>query len=243
MGKTRKNSNYQTEKRIAARLEQENEAKRASRARLIRLITIPIVSVVLIVSIILGAVGCSQGWFGFKTTHIATITIRNYGTVELELYGEEAPITVANFVKLANEGYYDGTTFHRIIDGFMAQGGAGDGSASTIKGEFSENGVWNRIKHERGTISMARSDIPDSATSQFFIVHRTSSNNSKSLDGKYAAFGKVTKGMEVIDSICAGVNSDNLPEESRPFILFVDVKTVEEIAEIEAIEKELENKD
>ena len=130
------------------------------------------------------------------------INVKDYGTIYLTLDGEQAPITVKNFVKLAKEGFYDGLTFHRVIDGFMIQGGDPDGdgtggSSETIKGEFSSNGVDNTIKHERGVISMARSQAPDSASSQFFIVHKTSAH----LDGNYAAFGKVTKGMEVVDKI------------------------------------------
>ena len=112
------------------------------------------------------------------------------------------PITVANFCKLANEGFYDGLTFHRVIEGFMIQGGDpnGDGtggSDATIKGEFTANGVENPLSHVRGTISMARSSAYDSASSQFFIMHKTNT----SLDGQYAAFGNVTSGIEVVDAI------------------------------------------
>lgn len=133
----------------------------------------------------------------------AEITIKNYGTIKVELDADEAPITVANFVKLAKEGFYDGLTFHRIISGFMIQGGDPEGtgmggSDETIKGEFSENGVENKISHVRGTISMARSLDMDSASSQFFIMHEDNTN----LDGQYAGFGKVTEGMEIVDKIC-----------------------------------------
>lgn len=139
----------------------------------------------------------------FKATKHAEIEIKNYGTVALELYGEEAPISVNNFVKLANDGFYNGLTFHRIISGFMIQGGDPNGngtggSSETIKGEFSENGVQNRILHTRGTISMARSSENDSASSQFFIMHQ----DTDSLNGSYAAFGRVTSGMEIVDKIC-----------------------------------------
>lgn len=130
------------------------------------------------------------------------ISVLNYGEIEVELDANTAPITVTNFVNLINDNFYDGLTFHRIIDGFMIQGGdpLGDGSGGskkTIKGEFLENGVENNIKHERGVISMARSQDYDSASSQFFIVHQTSPH----LDGAYAAFGHVTAGMEVVDKI------------------------------------------
>ena len=144
--------------------------------------------------------------------HHAEIEIQDYGTITLELDGTAAPITVENFVSLAKDGFYDGLTFHRIIDGFMIQGGdpAGNGtggSEKTIKGEFSSNGVENGISHVRGVISMARSGDPDSASSQFFIVHQ----DSTCLDGQYAAFGHVTEGMEIVDAICADtpVQDDN----------------------------------
>ena len=135
-----------------------------------------------------------------------------YGTITVELDGNTAPITVENFISLAKDGFYDGLTFHRIIDGFMIQGGDPDGngtggSKKTIKGEFSGNGVENNISHVRGVISMARSGDPDSASSQFFIVHQ----DSTFLDGQYAAFGHVTEGMEIVDAICADtpVEDDN----------------------------------
>ena len=132
------------------------------------------------------------------------ITVKDYGTIELELDREAAPITVDNFVKLVQEGFYDGLTFHRVISGFMIQGGdplgnGTGGSNETIQGEFRNNGVENPISHVRGVISMARSRNMDSASSQFFIVHQ----DSTFLDGDYAAFGYVTKGMEVVDAICA----------------------------------------
>ncbi len=124
------------------------------------------------------------------------------GTMKAELYPEVAPITVKNFVKLVEEGFYDGLTFHRIIDGFMIQGGdplgnGMGGSEESIKGEFLANGVKNDLKHERGVLSMARSMNPNSASSQFFIMHA----NSPHLDGQYAAFGKVIEGIEVVDEI------------------------------------------
>lgn len=130
--------------------------------------------------------------------------IRDHGTVKLELYGDVAPITVANFVKLASEGFYDGLTFHRIYPGFMIQGGDPDGNGSggsgeNIKGEFKVNGVDNNLSHTRGVISMARAKSYDSASSQFFIMHE----DSTFLDGQYAAFGKVVEGMDVIDSVAA----------------------------------------
>lgn len=135
--------------------------------------------------------------------HHADISIRDYGDIQVELDADTAPITVTNFVKLAQSGFYDGLTFWRIMDGFMMQGGDPKGNGTggadeTIKGEFSSNGVKNDISHVRGTISMARSSDPDSASSQFFIVQ----SDSTFLDGDYAAFGTVTDGMDIVDEIC-----------------------------------------
>lgn len=135
--------------------------------------------------------------------HHVEIQIKDYGTIKAELDADVAPISVSNFVSLAKSGFYDGLTFHRIISGFMIQGGdpKGDGTGGSdknIKGEFSANGVENSISHVRGTISMARAQEYDSASSQFFIMHQ----DSASLDGQYAAFGKVTEGMEIVDQIC-----------------------------------------
>ena len=155
--------------------------------------------------------------------HHAKIVVKNYGTIALELDADVAPITVENFANLVNEGFYNGLTFHRIISGFMIQGGdplgnGTGGSSKTIKGEFASNGVKNSISHVRGTISMARSSMPNSASSQFFIVHK----DSTFLDGQYAAFGTVTSGMEVVDKICAetAVEDDNgtVAKNNQPVI-------------------------
>ena len=134
--------------------------------------------------------------------HYVEITVKDYGKIDLELDADVAPITVTNFINLVNGNFYDGLTFHRIIDGFMIQGGdplgnGTGGSDKTIKGEFSDNGVNNSISHVRGVISMARSNSYDSASSQFFIVHE----DSTFLDGKYAAFGKVTSVMDIVDKL------------------------------------------
>ena len=136
------------------------------------------------------------------------ITMEDGGEIELELYPETAPLTVENFEKLAGQGFYDGLTFHRVIPGFMIQGGCPEGTGAggpgyTIKGEFSSNGVKNDLKHTRGVISMARTMIPDSAGSQFFIMHA----DAPHLDGQYAAFGTVIRGLEVVDRI-AGAKTD-----------------------------------
>ena len=133
---------------------------------------------------------------------MVVITMENGKQIKLELYPEIAPITVANFEKLVKENFYNGLTFHRIIPGFMIQGGCpkGDGTGGPgygIKGEFAANGVKNDLKHTRGVISMARAQDPNSAGSQFFIMHR----DAPHLDGQYAAFGKVVEGMDVVDEI------------------------------------------
>ena len=135
---------------------------------------------------------------------IITITMDDGKDIKIELYPDIAPITVENFVKLVKDGFYDGLTFHRIIPGFMIQGGDPEGTGMggpgwSIKGEFSSNGVKNDLKHTRGVISMARSMNPNSAGSQFFIMHQ----DSPHLDGDYAAFGKVTEGMDEVDRIAS----------------------------------------
>lgn len=160
--------------------------------------------------------------------HHVEIEIEDYGTIALELDADTAPISVTNFINLADKGFYDGLTFHRIISGFMIQGGdplgnGTGGSDDTIKGEFSNNGVENDISHVRGVISMARSMDPDSASSQFFIVHE----DSTFLDGEYAAFGHVTEGIEIVDQICedTSVQDDNgtVAADDQPIITAVRV--------------------
>lgn len=159
-----------------------------------------------------------------KSTHHAEIDIKDYGVIKVELNGDVAPITVANFINLANSHFYDGLTFHRIIDGFMMQGGdplgnGTGGSDNEIKGEFSNNGVENNLSHTRGAISMARNSVSmDSASSQFFIVQ----SDSTFLDGDYACFGYVTDGMEIVDKICSeAVTTDSngsVDAENQPVI-------------------------
>lgn len=147
------------------------------------------------------------------------IEMENGKEIKLELYPEKAPITVANFEKLVGEKFYDGLTFHRVIKGFMIQGGCpkGDGTGGPkerIKGEFLANGVPNDIRHERGVISMARSGNPNSAGSQFFIMHQ----NAPHLDGQYAAFGKVVEGMDAVDEI-ADVETDYNDKPLNPVVI------------------------
>lgn len=161
--------------------------------------------------------------------HHAEIVIAEYGKLELELDADVAPITATNFVNLVKKGFYNGLTFHRIMSGFMIQGGDpnGDGtggSEETIKGEFKSNGVENTMSHKRGVISMARTqNDPDSASSQFFIVQA----DSDFLDGDYAAFGKVTAGMDIVDKICQSVqpidNNGTVPADQQPKITAIKV--------------------
>lgn len=141
-----------------------------------------------------------------------TIEMEDGGIIKGELYPDLAPATVANFVKLADEKFYDGLIFHRVIPGFMIQGGGFDTNykqkeADSIKGEFTSNGFKNDLKHTRGVLSMARTQVPDSASSQFFIMHE----DYPSLDGQYAAFGKVTEGLDIVDEI-ASAETTTLPE-------------------------------
>lgn len=160
--------------------------------------------------------------------HHVEIEIEDYGTISLELDADTAPVSVTNFIQLADDGFYDGLTFHRIIEGFMMQGGDpnGDGTGGSdrnIKGEFANNGVENDISHVRGVISMARAMDPDSASSQFFIVHQ----DSTFLDGDYAAFGHVTEGIEVVDEVCTSAQptdgNGSITPEAQPVIKTIKV--------------------
>ena len=162
--------------------------------------------------------------------HHIEIQVKDYGTIKAELDGDTAPITVANFLKLAESGFYDGLTFHRIIDGFMIQGGDPKGNGTggadkTIKGEFSQNGVENKLSHVRGTVSMARSQDMDSASSQFFIVQ----SDCTYLDGQYAAFGTVTEGMELVDKIC----KDTPVQDNNGTVSAADQPVIESIKVID----------
>ena len=162
--------------------------------------------------------------------HHAQIVIKNYGTISLELDADMAPITVENFANLVNKGFYDGLTFLRIISGFMIQGGDPEGnglggSDKEIKGEFSANGVKNTISHTRGVISMARAQSYNSASSQFFIMHK----DAPYLDGSYAAFGHVTEGIEIVDKIC----EDTKVEDSNGTVLKENQPVIEKIVMID----------
>ena len=184
---------------------------------------------IIVIMVVVAMLACLTGCGGADTTY-ADIVIKDYGTVTVELDFESAPITCENFVHLAKEGFYDGLTFHRIMEGFMMQGcdpegnGTG-GSGKTIVGEFTSNGHNNPLSHIRGAISMARSNHPDSASSQFFIVHE----DSTFLDGQYATFGYVIDGMSVVDEICeaATPTDDNgtIPAAQQPIIEKITIRT------------------
>lgn len=194
--------------------------------------TIRLTSVLLILSLVLALTGCvkyestryiNTGEEQLSGLHHAEIEIEGYGTIAVELDADTAPISVTNFVELAKSGFYNGTKFHRIINGFMMQGGSPKNEEDakklkTIYGEFSANGVNNTILHKRGVISMARSDDANSASSQFFIMHQ----DYPSLDGNYAAFGHVTSGIEIVDQICENTPNSGengaVAEEDQPVI-------------------------
>ena len=164
------------------------------------------------------------------TDTYADIEIEGYGTITVALDKTSAPITVENFVKLAESGFYDGLTFHRIMKDFMMQGGDPNGNGTggsdeTIKGEFAQNGHKNPLSHTRGAISMARAMNYDSGSSQFFIVHQ----DSTFLDGAYAAFGYVTEGIEIVDQICEEAqptdNNGTIPAEQQPVIKTITIRS------------------
>ncbi|MBQ9933002.1 MAG: peptidylprolyl isomerase [Ruminiclostridium sp.] len=190
-------------------------------------------ALLLCAGLILSLAGCGGSQYGDFTTeaavtHYAEIQVEDYGTITLALDGQAAPETVANFVALAEEGFYDGLTFHRIIEGFVIQGGDpnGDGTGGSdteIKGEFRDNKFDNPLSHVRGAVSMARSQQYNSASSQFFIVHQDSTD----LDGAYAVFGYVTEGMDVVDAIVADAQptdrNGSIQPEDQPVITAITV--------------------
>lgn len=164
-----------------------------------------------------------EGYVLLTGQHNIEIEIENYGTIALTLDADIAPVTVTNFMDLVNDGFYNGLTFHRIISGFMIQGGDPQGNGTggaprKIQGEFEANGIENDLAHTRGVISMARSKANDSASSQFFIMHQ----DSPHLDGSYAAFGYVTSGIEVVDAICEAVQVEDrngtVAKDNQPVI-------------------------
>ena len=212
---------------------QAAQDKIGKRNKLIAIGGVLLAAIVALIALLGG--GKEDAWPGKQPTAadlVATdyiqIEVADYGTITAELYGKAAPITVANFLKLVNEGFYDGLTFHRIISGFMIQGGdplgnGYGGSDEEIRGEFASNGWNNPLAHERGVLSMARSNAPDSASSQFFIMHQAAPH----LDGSYAAFGRVLTGMEVVDAICANTpvtdGNGSVAKANQPIITSIRV--------------------
>ncbi|MDO5328517.1 MAG: peptidylprolyl isomerase [Coriobacteriia bacterium] len=197
-----------------------------------------LVILLIIPVLLIGLVGCAcnsqkqkvtYSENNFNQTDTAEIVIKNYGTIVVGLDANQAPKTVENFKKLANQGFYNGLTFHRIIKDFMMQGGdpKGDGTGGSpdkVKGEFSSNGINNTLAHTRGAISMARSQSNDSGSSQFFIMQKTNS----SLDGQYACFGYVQSGIEIVDKICNEAkpsdNNGTIPKANQPIIQSITIK-------------------
>ena len=188
-----------------------------------------VIAFLMVLSVLLGLASCGKAEKAEGVgIYYAEIEIENYGTIKLELDGDTAPSTVENFVSLANSGFYDGLTFHRIMAGFMMQGGDPQGngmggSGKKITGEFKANGIENDISHKRGVISMARSKANNSASSQFFIMHQ----DYPALDGQYAAFGHVIEGIEVVDAVCMAAkpvdNNGTIPASAQPVIKSVTI--------------------
>jgi len=201
----------------------EKEKKELQKAKKKK--TIMVVAILLVIAVIV----LIAVFAGNKKDYCADITVESYGTITIELDRKSAPATVDNFVSLAKNGFYDGLTFHRIIEGFMIQGGDPEGngtggSGKNIVGEFSANGYNNRLKHKRGAVSMARSNAYNSASSQFFIVQEESTH----LDGQYAVFGYVTEGMEIVDAICEDAQpidtNGTIPAEQQPVITSITIR-------------------
>ena len=219
MAKKKKNNNYVTEKTAAAKLNKEDEARLKKKQKMIKTIVIASVSVIAALGLILGIL-FAAGAFDYQPTgtYDVLITIEDYGSLHVELYGDDAPETVKHFLKLADEGYYNGKPIFKLLDDLAYAGDVKAVSTENgIKGEFSENGFENKVSHTRGVLSMARGEDPNSAYGQFFIVRK----NSTELDGKYAAFGYVTSGMEIIDRIYKDLDVDGdgmISEADQPII-------------------------
>ena len=195
---------------------EQRKAEKKKRNRLILTILAVTVLVAVLVGVLIWAFTSDDDEVDTSDAIKVAMEIKDYGKVTLELYPNEAPITVENFVNYVEDGFYTGLNFHRVIEGFMIQGGAPADNASlkTIKGEFSINGVDNDLKFERGVIGMARGDDPNSASSQFFIMHKANDY----LDGKYAAFGKVIDGMDVVDAIATCEKTDTIDAQGNHYV-------------------------
>lgn len=212
----------------------QQETKRPMSGKIALIIVACVVCMVIVVLVILGQrADMATMTTDYTAEYYADIVIEDYGTITVGLDSDAAPLTVENFVSLAEQGFYDGLTFHRIIEGFMMQGGDPNrdgtgGLETTIKGEFSENGVDNRLSHVRGAISMARAKAYNSGSCQFFIVQE----DSTFLDGSYAAFGYVTEGMDVVDAICEAAeptdNNGTIEANAQPVITSITVRPASE---------------
>ena len=219
MAKKKKNNNYVTDKKAAEKLNKEEEARLKKKQEMIKTIVIASVSVIAALGLIFGML-FALGAFDYQPTgtYDVLITIEDYGSLHVELYGDDAPETVKHFLELANDGYYDGKPIFKLLDDLAYAGDVKAVNAEKgIKGEFSENGFENKVSHTRGVLSMARGEDPNSAYGQFFIVRK----NSTELDGKYAAFGYVTSGMEIIDHIFKDLDTDGdgmISEADQPII-------------------------
>ena len=182
------------------------------------------IGAVLCAAVLLGCGSKLQSSASAQEAVRVEMTVKDYGTIVMEMDPVNAPITVENFVKLAESGFYDGLTFHRIMDGFMIQGGASANKPATIQGEFSSNGWENKLSHVKGTVSMARANDPNSASSQFFICVA----DDRFLDGDYAAFGTVVEGLEIAEKIAKDAkpvdNNGTIPREEQPIIEKMVVK-------------------
>ena len=231
MAKKKKNSNYVTEKTELAKAKKQIEArnKKIKKNVIISAISFLIVAVIAAAIVLLGF---AFGWWEekFEVTYHAEIAVEGYGTIHIELYGEEAPETVNNFVSKAQSGFFNGMSFYKVIDGLYAEAGDPDDLYAGIYGEYSENGFENNISHKRGVISMARREVmgqtvsDKSSSVRFFIVHQ----DSPQLDGSYAAFGRVIDdGMDVIDKICRDAepidNEGTIAPTRQPIITSVSV--------------------
>lgn len=211
MGRKKNIGKYQQQQKL-----EQQKVQKKKRNRMI----LGIVAAAVLVAILVGVLIWAFSGVDTSDAIKVAIEIKDYGKITLELYPNEAPITVENFVNYVEDGFYDGLIFHRVIEGFMIQGGDptgtgyGDTKLETIKGEFSANGVDNDLKFERGVIGMARSDEPDSASSQFFIMHK----RAESLDGKYAAFGKVIDGMDVVDAVATCEKTDVIDGSGNHYV-------------------------
>ncbi len=216
--------------KMTAKQRQEQAAKQQKKEMVIIACIAVVVAIAVAVALLISMREPGKEGYGAtletaKVTHVATIEIEGRGTIKAELYGQTAPVSVNNFVELAESGFYDGLTFHRIINGFMMQGGAGNDDSPAVEpihGEFSENGFENNLLHKKGVLSMARVDDMNSATSQFFILHE----DHPSLNGKYAAFGRVIEGQDIVDEICEEFPSseNTIPLENQPVIKSITIE-------------------